>query len=160
MGERDRADVGGPGPGWEAPGRRGWKIPHALQLAPGSTAITAFEQGRRLCPCVDGPVGGRDGDGGDPGVFDPGEILPRPSSVLALEDTLVRGADVKGVRISGIQRQAPGAAPIQPGLDATVLYHGHGIFSCHVQSYHGETSFFSRSNRYLMLLEQLLQVFF
>jgi hypothetical protein len=44
-----------------------------------------------------------------------------------------------------IQSQAPGAAPFQPGLDATVLYHGHGISSCHVQSYHGKTSFFRTS---------------
>src|SRR5215203_3042470 len=142
MGERYRAEVGGPRPGWEAPGRCGGKIPHALQLAPGLTAITAYEQGRRFGARVDGPVGGRDGDGGDPGVFDPGELLPSPSSILALEDTLIRGADVKGVRIFRIQRQAPGTAPFQPGLDATVLYHGHGISSCHVQSCHGETSFF------------------
>src|SRR5215218_7296987 len=142
MGERDRADVGGPGPGWEAPGRRGGKVPHTLQLTPGSTAITAYEQGRRFGARVDGPVGRRDGDGGDPGVFDPGELLPGPSAILALEDTLVRGADVEGIRILGIQGQAPGAAPVQPCLDATVLYHGHGISSGHVQSYHSETSFF------------------
>src|SRR5215211_950313 len=129
MGERDRADVGGPRPGWEAPGRCGGKIPHALQLAPGLTAITAYEQGRRFGTGVDGPVGGRDGDGGDPGVFDPGELLPGSSAVHALEDTLVRGADVQGVRILGIQRQAPGATPVQPGLDPTILYHGHGISS-------------------------------
>src|SRR5687767_1885749 len=90
-----------------------------------------------LCPRVDSPVGRRDGDGGDPGVSDAGELFPRPSSVLALEDTLVRGADVEGVWIFGVQRQAPGAAPFQPGLDPTVLYHGHSISSCHVQSYHG-----------------------
>src|ERR671910_177813 len=86
---------------------------------------------------IDCPVGGRDGDGGDPGVSDAGELFPRPSSILALEDTLVRGADVESVWIFGVQRQAPGAAPFQPDLDPTVLYHGHSISSCHVQSYHG-----------------------
>src|SRR5215210_1718338 len=68
--ERDSTDVGGPGTGWEAPGGRGGEIPHALQLAPGSTPITADEQGRRLRAGVDCAIGGRDGDGGDPRVFD------------------------------------------------------------------------------------------
>jgi hypothetical protein len=89
---------------------------------------------------VEGPVRGRDGGRGDPGILDAGEPVPGTPAVLALEEALVGGADVQGVWVLGVDRQAPGAAPLERGLNLAVFYHGHGIVPGRVQSCQGGTS--------------------
>src|SRR5215210_2182030 len=145
VGECDRPDVGGPGPGRKAPRRRRREVLQALQLPPGRAAVAADEQGARLRPGVERPVDGRDGDRGDPGMLDAREPLPALAAVLALEQALVRGADVYSVWRLGIDGETSGAAVLQRQLDVAVLYDRHGAIRGRVKPDHSRAAFLDTS---------------